>query len=103
MIDVRVRAVSAEIPNAGHRADLQRPAMPLSFSSKPMSSKSAPLTEQAQEQIDVLADQNADSTNSDVRYMAYAPRLMTAVRAASRYIAYVRHFPMAFLKIIRLC
>jgi hypothetical protein len=36
-----------------------------------------------------LADENADSTNSAVRYAAYSTRIQTAVRAGHRYIAYV--------------
>jgi hypothetical protein len=48
------------------------------------------MTEKAQDEISSLADRNVDSTDSDLRYMAYAARLRTAVRAGSRYIAYVR-------------
>lgn len=51
------------------------------------------LSGQAQEQIDSLADEDADSTNSEVRYMAYASRLRTALRTSTRYIAYVRCVP----------
>lgn len=50
------------------------------------------MTEKAQDEISSLADRNVDSTDSDLRYMAYAARLRTAVRAGSRYIAYVRFF-----------
>lgn len=45
--------------------------------------------ERAAEHIGNLADQDANSTNSEVRYMAYASRFRTALRAAHRYIAYV--------------
>lgn len=38
--------------------------------------------------VDILADQNTDSVDSDVRYMAYGSRLRTALRASTRYIAY---------------
>jgi fission process protein 1 len=38
---------------------------------------------------DSLADKNVDSTDSELRYMAYGARLRTAIRAGSRYIAYV--------------
>ena len=48
------------------------------------------VTTQVQETADQLADKNADSTDSEVRYMAYASRLRTAIRATHRYIAYVR-------------
>ena len=46
--------------------------------------------EQAKESDQPLADKNVDSTDSDVRYMAYGARLRTALRAGHRYIAYVR-------------
>lgn len=45
---------------------------------------SAPVKE-----INALADKDADSVDSDVRYMAYGARLRTALRAGQRYIAYV--------------
>jgi hypothetical protein len=50
------------------------------------------ITEKAQDELTSLADRNVDSTDSELRYMAYATRLRTAVRAGSRYIAYVRFF-----------
>jgi mitochondrial fission process protein 1 len=50
-----------------------------------------PLVSPAIEKADQLAQENADSTNSNIRYAAYASRLQTAVRAGHRYIAYVRH------------
>ncbi|ESK93772.1 hypothetical protein Moror_1052 [Moniliophthora roreri MCA 2997] len=37
--------------------------------------------------VDKLADQNVDSTDSELRYAAYGARLRTALRASSRYIA----------------
>jgi hypothetical protein len=48
------------------------------------------LPEAAQKEVKTLADEDADSTNSNIRYMAYGSRLQTALRAGSRYIAYVR-------------
>ena len=48
------------------------------------------LTEKAQDEISSLADRNVDSTDTDLRYMAYGARLRTALRAGTRYIAYVR-------------
>ena len=48
------------------------------------------VVDQMQDKADHLADKNADSTESEVRYMAYGARLRTAIRAAHRYIAYVR-------------
>lgn len=47
------------------------------------------ITETAQGQLDSLADQKVDSTDSELRYMAYGARLRTALRAGTRYIAYV--------------
>jgi hypothetical protein len=46
--------------------------------------------EKAQDQLDALADAKTDSTDSDIRYLAYGARLRTALRAGTRYIAYVR-------------
>ena len=47
------------------------------------------VTEQVQDSIEDLADDDADSTNSEMRYMAYGARLRTALRAGTRYFAYV--------------
>ena len=47
--------------------------------------------EAAQEKVKELSDRNADTTDSEVRYLAYGARLRTAIRASTRYIAYVRH------------
>jgi fission process protein 1 len=41
------------------------------------------------DKIDSLADDDAVSTDSDIRYLAYGARLRTALRAGSRYVAYV--------------
>lgn len=43
-----------------------------------------------EDKVDQLAEQDVDSVDSDVRYMAYGARLRTALRASSRYVAYVR-------------
>jgi hypothetical protein len=43
-----------------------------------------------EEKVDKLIDTDASSTDSDVRYMAYGARIRTALRAGTRYIAYVR-------------
>jgi hypothetical protein len=52
---------------------------------------STPITiDAAQNAVDILADQDADSTDSEIRYLAYGARLRTALRAGSRYVAYVR-------------
>lgn len=51
------------------------------------------IVEQAQQELDTLAGKDADSTDTELRYMAYATRLRTALRASTRYIAYVSvHF-----------
>lgn len=47
------------------------------------------ITEQAHNKVDTLAADEVDSTDSEVRYMAYASRLRTALRASTRYVAYV--------------
>ncbi len=43
-----------------------------------------------QTEVNELADSNVDSTDTELRYMAYGARLRTALRAGTRYIAYVR-------------
>lgn len=50
-----------------------------------MSDKDASISDS----ITALADENADTTDSELRYAAYGARLRTALRASSRYIAYV--------------
>ena len=45
---------------------------------------------QAASSIQKLADKDADSVDSNARYLAYGARLRTALRATHRYIAYVR-------------
>ena len=40
--------------------------------------------------INDLADKDADTTDSDLRYMAYGARLRTVLRAGHRYLAYAR-------------
>ena len=47
--------------------------------------------EAAQEKVKELSDRNADTTDSEIRYLAYGARLRTAIRASTRYIAYVRN------------
>lgn len=43
----------------------------------------------AVQKVEELADRDADTTDSDIRYLAYGARLRTALRAGTRYIAYV--------------
>ena len=56
---------------------------------------------QAADELTALADQNADSTNSDARYLGYAARLRTALRAAHRYFAYTSDVGEAFRPVVR--
>lgn len=47
------------------------------------------VTETVKQEANALADEHVDSTDSELRYMAYGARLRTALRAGTRYIAYV--------------
>ncbi|EJD00898.1 uncharacterized protein FOMMEDRAFT_21364 [Fomitiporia mediterranea MF3/22] len=55
---------------------------------------------QAAEELTSLADQDADSTNSEARYLGYAARLRTALRAAHRYVAYTSDVGEAFRPVV---
>ncbi|KIM83801.1 hypothetical protein PILCRDRAFT_781980 [Piloderma croceum F 1598] len=57
-------------------------------------------TEKVQDQLDTLADSRADSTDSEIRYLAYGARLRTALRAGSRYIAYTSDVGEAFRPVV---
>jgi len=59
------------------------------------------MAEKAQDHIDNLADEDATSTDSELRYMAYASRLRTAVRTAHRYVAYTSDVGEAFRPLTR--
>ncbi|GBE79393.1 hypothetical protein SCP_0205910 [Sparassis crispa] len=50
--------------------------------------------------IDALADRDVDTTDTELRYMAYAARLRTAVRAGHRYIAYTSDVGEAFRPVV---
>ncbi|OSX60324.1 hypothetical protein POSPLADRAFT_1040555 [Postia placenta MAD-698-R-SB12] len=65
-----------------------------------MSAPIEPVAEKAKDELDTLADRNADSTDSDVRYMAYGARLRTALRAGQRYIAYTSDIGEAFRPVV---
>ncbi|KIP07723.1 hypothetical protein PHLGIDRAFT_105335 [Phlebiopsis gigantea 11061_1 CR5-6] len=54
----------------------------------------------AEKEINSLADKDADSVDSEVRYMAYGARLRTALRAGSRYIAYTSDVGEAFRPVV---
>lgn len=53
-----------------------------------------------QKVCDYLANQNVDTTDTDLRYMAYGARLRTALRAAHRYVAYTSDVGEAFRPIV---
>jgi len=53
------------------------------------SPESGGITQRAKEEINSLVDEGVDSVDSNVRYVAYGARLRTALRAGSRYVAYV--------------
>lgn len=55
-----------------------------------MASSAESALQVAENKVDELADTDADSTDSELRYMAYGARLRTALRAGTRYVAYVR-------------
>ncbi|KAG6903332.1 hypothetical protein C0995_013085 [Termitomyces sp. Mi166 len=54
----------------------------------------------AKDTVKKLADKDASTTNSDVRYLAYGARLRTALRAATRYIAYTSDIGEAFRPVV---
>ena len=54
-----------------------------------MAAATEKIAETAKGEVDTLADRDVDSTESDIRYMAYGARLRTALRASTLYIAYV--------------
>lgn len=55
-----------------------------------MPSSTEQVEKQAERELNSLADRDVDSTDSEIRYMAYGARLRTVLRAGHRYIAYVR-------------
>ncbi|KAF9222040.1 hypothetical protein BS17DRAFT_784341 [Gyrodon lividus] len=63
-------------------------------------SKTSSIADKATEEITFLANKNADSTDSDIRYMAYGARLRTALRASSRYVAYTSDVGEAFRPVV---
>ncbi|KAF8076098.1 mitochondrial 18 KDa protein-domain-containing protein [Lyophyllum atratum] len=65
-----------------------------------MSTTEATTLKAAKVTVDDLADKDADSTDSDVRYLAYGARLRTALRAGSRYIAYTSDVGEAFRPVV---
>ncbi|KAJ7774240.1 mitochondrial 18 KDa protein-domain-containing protein [Mycena maculata] len=64
------------------------------------SSISDSVTEAIGDEVAALADDNADTTDSELRYAAYGARLRTALRASSRYIAYTSDVGEAFRPVV---
>jgi fission process protein 1 len=54
-----------------------------------MTTSTDTIVDKAESGVQELADSDADSTNSNIRYMAYGSRLRTALVASTRYVAYV--------------
>ncbi|KAF5388360.1 hypothetical protein D9615_000135 [Tricholomella constricta] len=50
--------------------------------------------------VDHLADKDADTTDSSIRYLAYGGRLRTALRAGTRYVAYTSDVGEAFRPVV---
>ncbi|KAJ6599354.1 mitochondrial 18 KDa protein-domain-containing protein [Mycena vulgaris] len=58
------------------------------------------VTEAIEDEVTALADEDADTTDSQLRYAAYGARLRTALRAGSRYIAYTSDVGEAFRPVV---
>ncbi|KAG6866525.1 hypothetical protein C0991_003069 [Blastosporella zonata] len=54
----------------------------------------------AKDGVNKLAEKDAHTTDSDVRYLAYGARLRTALRAGTRYIAYTSDVGEAFRPVV---
>ncbi|KAL1732720.1 mitochondrial 18 KDa protein-domain-containing protein [Schizophyllum commune] len=54
----------------------------------------------AKAEVDDLVKHDVDSTDSQVRYLAYGARLRTALRAGQRYIAYTSDVGEAFRPVV---
>jgi hypothetical protein len=54
-----------------------------------MTTSTDTVMKEAEGEVKDLADRDANSVNSNIRYMAYGSRLRTALVASSRYVAYV--------------
>ncbi|KAJ4472200.1 mitochondrial 18 KDa protein-domain-containing protein [Lentinula aciculospora] len=65
-----------------------------------MSKSAEAATEAIQTEVDHLVDKNVDSTDTELRYMAYGARLRTALRASTRYIAYTSDIGEAFRPVV---
>ncbi|KAJ7276140.1 mitochondrial 18 KDa protein-domain-containing protein [Mycena haematopus] len=58
------------------------------------------ITAAVRDEVDALADEDATSTDSDLRYAAYGARLRTALRAGTRYVAYTSDVGEAFRPVV---
>ncbi|KAK7061498.1 mitochondrial 18 KDa protein-domain-containing protein [Favolaschia claudopus] len=58
------------------------------------------ITEAIHDEVAALADEGADSTDSELRYAAYGARLRTALRAGTRYVAYTSDIGEAFRPVV---
>ncbi|CAG7848289.1 SubName: Full=Uncharacterized protein {ECO:0000313/EMBL:CCA75211.1} [Serendipita indica DSM 11827] len=65
-----------------------------------MTTTTETLAKEAEAEIQTLADKDADSTDSNIRYMAYGSRLRTALVASSRYVAYTSDVGEAFRPVV---
>ncbi|KIM19916.1 hypothetical protein M408DRAFT_334222 [Serendipita vermifera MAFF 305830] len=65
-----------------------------------MTTSTNTIVKEAEDEVKQLADSNADSTDSNVRYMAYGSRLRTALTASSRYVAYTSDVGEAFRPVV---
>jgi fission process protein 1 len=54
-----------------------------------MSSTVETVTKEATDEVNQLADKDVDTVDTNARYAAYGARLRTALRASTRYVAYV--------------
>ncbi|KAG7449395.1 uncharacterized protein BT62DRAFT_888291 [Guyanagaster necrorhizus] len=63
-------------------------------------SPSKSVTGAIEKEVDHLTKRDIDSTDSDIRYLAYGARLRTALRASTRYIAYTSDVGEAFRPIV---
>ncbi|KAG8936501.1 hypothetical protein FRC02_001467 [Tulasnella sp. 418] len=66
------------------------------MSNEPVTQKITEEVSEAIQDVQQAADQDVDSVDTNVRYMAYGSRLRTAIRASSRYVAYTSDIGEAF-------
>ncbi|PVG00543.1 hypothetical protein CPB86DRAFT_701142 [Serendipita vermifera] len=65
-----------------------------------MTTTTETIAKEAASEVQELADKDADSIDSNIRYMAYGSRLRTALTASSRYIAYTSDIGEAFRPVV---